>query len=147
LQQSVLLISDMDNQLTMCTSQKRLWQIGGSIVCLCAILLAFGGHWMMLQSFAWGRMLVENSRHESLGRAIAKTFDGKHPCKLCLAINKAKSGEKRADQQKPAGKIEGVMFNRFPDLRAVAEFPSIIPAHNALKDWSEPPPYPPPRQA
>jgi len=35
-----------------------------------------GGHWLVLQSVAWTRMLADFSRQDSLPAAISKTFDG-----------------------------------------------------------------------
>ncbi|HVC09310.1 MAG TPA: hypothetical protein VNH15_05170 [Elusimicrobiota bacterium] len=43
----------------------------------------------LLQTFAWGRMAWRYSRTHSAQRAMAMTFDGKHPCSLCLKIRKS----------------------------------------------------------
>jgi hypothetical protein len=39
-----------------------------------------------LQGVAWVTMLVDHSRESSLVEAVSKTFDGQHPCPLCLAV-------------------------------------------------------------
>ncbi len=41
-------------------------------------------------------MLVENARHAPLSEAVAKTFDGNHPCDLCHAVAAGKKSEKKS---------------------------------------------------
>jgi len=43
-------------------------------------------HLPVLQVVAWGGMLVRYSREAPLREAVTKTFDGEHPCALCLTI-------------------------------------------------------------
>jgi len=54
-----------------------------------------GGHWAVLQSVAWAGMVVEYSKHSSLGAAVSKTLSGKAPCKMCQAIDAGKQKENR----------------------------------------------------
>jgi len=53
---------------------------------LLTLLLAMGGQWAALQTLAWTTMLAQNLRSASLSEAINRTFDGKHPCRLCKAV-------------------------------------------------------------
>ncbi len=46
----------------------------------------------LVQAYAWSSMLWRNSRHASLAQTIAETFDGKRPCRYCLAVRKMASG-------------------------------------------------------
>ncbi|MBL9128401.1 MAG: hypothetical protein JNL97_12175 [Verrucomicrobiales bacterium] len=62
------------------------------ILAVALLSLTLGLHWGLLQVAAWGSMLVERSRTASLEEAIRTTFDGQHPCKLCLVVQEAKSG-------------------------------------------------------
>jgi len=50
---------------------------------------------MALQSLAWTRMLVSYSHNGQFAEAVAKTFDGKHPCSLCKEIEREKSKEEQ----------------------------------------------------
>ena len=50
-------------------------------------------------------MLLSYSRSGSIASAVAKTFDGKHPCPLCKAIHKAEQSGKKQDFQ-PGRKID-----------------------------------------
>ena len=77
---------------------RRLLQLGVAA----ALILAVGGHWAVLQSIAWVGMVVSYSQTDSLNVALKKTFDGAHPCKLCIAV---KAG-KRAEQKQAAPKVE-----------------------------------------
>ena len=50
------------------------------------LFVSLGGHLALLQTVAWGNMLVRFSRTESFAEAAKKTFDGKHPCPLCKLV-------------------------------------------------------------
>lgn len=58
-----------------------------------ALFVSMGGHLALLQTIAWGNMLVEFSSKSSLSEAVDKTFDGEHPCPLCEVVKKSKSEE------------------------------------------------------
>ena len=119
--------------------------------CLVAILTMAGGHWLALQTVAWSRMIVDFSQHDSLGTAIAKTFDGKHPCPMCLKIRQGMHQQKQQQQKEPWLKTE-----KLPEvvwqLRCLTAPPVPTAPHHEqptvpvlLTDFSEPPPTPPPR--
>lgn len=74
----------------------RVWRITGVAACLLGIFLSIGGHWALLQSVAWARMISDFSRTDSLGTALAKTFDGEHPCAMCLKIRAGRAHEKKS---------------------------------------------------
>lgn len=61
------------------------------VVALVLITVMTGGHWALLQSIAWTRMLIDYTRQGDLVSGIQNTFDGEHPCEMCKAIRKAKS--------------------------------------------------------
>jgi hypothetical protein len=60
---------------------------------LLVLFAASGGHWMALQSLAWTRMFLSYSRDGQIAAAVAKTFDGRHPCSLCKQVEKSKQTE------------------------------------------------------
>jgi hypothetical protein len=66
------------------------------------IFLSFGGGLAVLQTFAWGKMLVGYSATSSLQEAVKKTFDGEHPCSLCKVVNE----NKKEEEKKPLFKAE-----------------------------------------
>jgi hypothetical protein len=60
------------------------------------MLLALGTAPLVVQSVAWGLMLVEYSRTSTFTTAVEMTFGGEHPCSLCHAVQKQqKEGEKK----------------------------------------------------
>jgi hypothetical protein len=71
-----------------------------------ALVVTLGGHWAFLQVIAWTGMAVTYSQTDCLGTALIKTFDGKHPCKLCKLVNSAKKSERKSDAQMDLKKID-----------------------------------------
>lgn len=71
-----------------------------------ALACALGLHWSLLQSVAWVGMVVSYSHDASLGEALEKTFDGKHPCALCKTIAAGKKSEKKSPFQSAGKKFE-----------------------------------------
>jgi hypothetical protein len=128
-------------------SRNKRWRAVCSFACLLAMAATLGGHWMMLQSFAWARMLSQAAQRDSWGVAVTKTFDGHHPCELCLAIQKGRNSEKKSDQEKPPLKLEGLLAENWWLPRPVAAYPRISASWKFMDGWSEPPPIPPPRLA
>ncbi len=112
-----------------------------------ALACALGFHWFMLQSVAWVTMFSRNLPGNSLALAVQRTFDGKHPCAICLLIAKAKSAEKKAQFPAPIQKLEFVSpkaaFAFFPPTR----FQLLEPADAGAESLAFPPPTPPPRAA
>jgi len=123
----------------------------GCSLSLIAMLILNGGHWLALQSFAWGKMLVEYSRHDSLLTAVSKTFDGKHPCSLCLkvraGIRQSQQAERRALSSEPERISELVWDVRpvaappMPDLSVFSSGERSLFYNSFLHS----PPKPPPR--
>jgi hypothetical protein len=58
-----------------------------------------GGHWLALQMVAWMGMFAVNSQQGDLAGALEKTFDGKHPCPLCAAVDAGQKKEKEQQQK------------------------------------------------
>jgi hypothetical protein len=109
------------------------------------ILSLTGGCWLILQTVAWTKMMVDYSRSASLKTAVVQTFDGKHPCEMCKKIQEAKRPAKQELQQ-PDVRRETYFFEASPV--AVIELPwawlsredDLMPPFR-----NEPPPTPPPR--
>jgi hypothetical protein len=117
----------------------------GRIVTISALCCAIGLHWMALQSFAWTNMLIAYSKRAPLCQAIARTFDGAHPCSLCHIVATGKASEKKSDMQSRAQKIDIICVARMNPL--ISPF---APFQYALCDFSvseieHSPPVPPPR--
>jgi hypothetical protein len=63
-------------------------------------------------ALAWVGMVVSYSRDALLKEALAKVFDGKHPCRLCREIAKGKQSEKKSASA-PAGKKFEFLYEEF----------------------------------
>lgn len=81
------------------------------VLMIAALLAATGGHWVMLQSLAWGRMIVRYEQTSGLTGAVIKTFDGNHPCSLCKSIEKTRAAEKKPGAQLVVAKMN-LFFER-----------------------------------
>jgi hypothetical protein len=110
---------------------------------IASLVMTLGGHWAFLQVVAWTGMAVSYSQTDCLGTALIKTFDGKHPCKLCKLVNSAKKSERKSDAQMDLKKMDffatTVVEFYFPPLK---QNPSR--AIEALISRVETPPTPPP---
>jgi hypothetical protein len=78
------------------------------------VCLSLGMHWSVLQGIAWTGMLISNLAENSVVEAVEKTFDGEHPCPLCLAVKEGQKKEK--DDSKPVAaksvkKFEAVLLS------------------------------------
>lgn len=73
---------------------------------LIAAVQILGGHWAVLQTVAWAKMIVDYAQRDSLGAAVVKTFDGRHPCGLCKVIEKGKGNDQRPDSLVVIRKVE-----------------------------------------
>lgn len=90
-------------------------------------------------------MIVDNGKQVSLCDAIARTFDGAHPCSLCHVVNKGKAAEKKSDSQLLTPKIDFICTKR-----AITLLRPLVHFEYSRKDFSfrelgHSPPVPPPR--
>jgi hypothetical protein len=117
------------------------------ILVVFTLVCAIGWHWTILQSIAWVNMVVSYSQNSTLPEAFVKTFDGKHPCRICKVVEKGKQSEKKQLLLKTETKID---FWLGPAAFALAVPPSldICPVEPvSYLTRSESPPTPPPRLA
>jgi hypothetical protein len=117
----------------------------GRAATIFALCLSLGFHWLALQSVAWTTMLLANARHAPLSEAVAKTFDGEHPCRLCHAVTAGQKSEKKSELPLTIAKIDLIYTThtltwpppskRYEYARTCSEIPQRFHA----------PPVPPPR--
>lgn len=72
---------------------------------IAALLLGAGTHLFFLQAYAWAAMTVSNMRAAPAAEAVGKTFDGRHPCALCLKVRKASGSQQKREAQRPGAKL------------------------------------------
>ena len=111
------------------------------------LVLAFtGGHWMILQTAAWAKMIVDYSRAAPLKTAIEQTFDGEHPCSMCKAIRQARQPAKDHELQPlperdlslfVEARPSGLIFLPYSGMKGTPAFLRV--------SHEDPPPIPPPK--
>ena len=117
----------------------------GRVATILALCFSLGLQWLALQSVAWTTMLLENARHGPLTEAVAKTFDGAHPCGLCHVVSAGTKSEKKSEVLPSATKMDLLCTTRQviclpPFFRHTYANVSI-----AVPQRLEAPPAPPPR--
>ena len=112
-----------------------------------ALVIAVGGHWAALQSVAWFSMAVNFSKTVPLSIALKKTFDGAHPCKLCLAVKEGKQQEQKQDVLKLETKLDLLCLDQFTYVHPALPFSLLSPSSDAALTRGEAPSVPPPRFA
>lgn len=72
-----------------------------------ALLLGSGAHLAVLQSCAWAAMTVSNFKAAgSVSAALERTFDGLHPCSVCLKVKNESQSRKKTDVQRSDLKLD-----------------------------------------
>ncbi|MCB1208510.1 MAG: hypothetical protein KDK97_04235 [Verrucomicrobiales bacterium] len=114
-----------------------------------ALVLSIGLHWACLQSAAWVGMLVTyTAKSGSVSQAVADTFDGRHPCKLCHLVSDGQNQDQKKQQQDGKLKKLDLACNESPRFIS----PS-IPRQNPMGNlfgnlmWPHAPTHGPPRSA
>ena len=115
------------------------------LMILLALGCSIGVHWFVLQSVAWSSMLTRNLRTHSLVEAVLQTFDGNHPCALCLVIAKGRASEEKKEFPSPVQKLEFVSQTVAVAFFPPAQFELLPPVTAGCRLLAFPPPKPPPR--
>ena len=117
----------------------------GKIFVVMALAMTIGAHWALLQTVAWTTMLADNLQSCSLRAAMTKTFDGKHPCPICMAIAAAKKSQQKNEFNSQKQKFEFPPAKENFVLIAPSRF-QIFPQKNSFaKSLSQKPLLQPPR--
>jgi hypothetical protein len=111
-----------------------------------AVLATTGTHWLVLQSVAWTTMLATNLQATSVQQAVARTFDGRHPCCLCREISKSKQSEKKSDLQLDLKKLEYPYSTSEFVFCPPSSFLEIRAGDQSAPSLTHAPPLPPPRE-
>lgn len=131
---------------------RKAVKIFGMLGAVVALLAIHSTHWAALQAVAWGKMFVAFAQEDSLTSAIVRTFDGQHPCTLCLEVQEGIAQDQHSrESEAPAPASLGIgealwEFNvaLTPDraLASMEEHPCDLLLHS---DFTHRPPSPPPR--
>jgi hypothetical protein len=116
-------------------------------VTIFALCCAIGLQWVALQSIAWTAMIVDYSKNVSVCHAIAKTFDGAHPCSLCRIVSRGKTAEKKSDLQLLTPRIDMICTNRAVTLIQPFVHFDYVTTDFSVFENGQSPPVPPPRNS
>jgi hypothetical protein len=125
-------------------------RVAGPVCCLFAVLVLNGGHWAALQTLAWGRMFINFAQQDSVAAALVKTFDGEHPCALCLTVRNGLQ-ETQQEERVPWTSPERLPEPLWEFRRAILPAPQLFVMHEQpivpqfTSDFVDSPPTPPPR--
>jgi hypothetical protein len=143
-------LSRLTARLYNCAARrgKRRLHFTGTTSCLLAIFISAGGHWAMLQSIAYTRMLLEFAEQDSLGTAVKKTFGERYACSLCPKIRDGFNN----DHKKPLSLSEVQQPEFLAQSNPPIVFIPVVVAHVAFLPsrhivFPNAPPKPPPRAA
>ena len=92
-------------------------------------------------------MVISYSQDGSVGEALGKTFDGKHPCALCKAIAAGKKSEKKSEFPVAGKKFEFSYSATVFVFSAPTHFWKAAGLEVGADSLSHAPPVPPPKLA
>ncbi len=120
----------------------------GKLLVVLFLIVSVGGHWALLQSFAWVTMFIDYSRTAPIAEAVSKTFNGENPCGLCKMVKKGKASEEKQEAIKVKTKVDFWIAANEAQLlpSALAERASTV-HRDSLSSRADSPPIPPPRRA
>jgi hypothetical protein len=117
----------------------------GKFCVIVALVAATGLHWIGLQTVAWTTMLADNLHSSSFRDAVTKTFDGKHPCRLCKVIAAGKKSGQKNEFRAQMQKLEFPPARENFVLIAPSQF-QLVPLENFVaKSFAQKPLLQPPR--
>ena len=101
--------------------------------CVVAIALVtlMQGPALVTQEIAWAGMLVRYTQERGLVRGVAETFDGDHPCAMCLKAEKLRE-EERGDQE-PLERRSGKVKNGFSWSEMAPQCGYLLPRVRVLR--------------
>src|ERR1700734_2220654 len=114
-------------------------------VVMVSFLSSMGAHLAVIQTVAWARMAVSFSRSCSLNTSLQKTFDGRHPCPLCMKIKKA--SQEGASLGAPAdNRLDGAFVTSVPYVGKMNRVWSLSSVRRSSYDCIILPNCPPPKE-
>jgi hypothetical protein len=119
----------------------------GKWLVVIALVIFTGGHWLVLQSVAWFTMAVNFAQTDSLPQALKKTFDGKHPCKICKTVEAGRKSEQKQSSLKVETQLEFCFIRQYVTLPLA---PHVEHSTRFVVSYfirTDAPPTPPPRLA
>jgi len=114
-------------------------------VAVMVLVASVGGHWAILRGVAWTTMVIRFAQSMPMTQAVIFTFDGKHPCELCLVVQEGQKAEQKESKLKAPERL--LLFLDMQLVALPSPPPPAQPAQGLDKVRSrlDRPPHPPPR--
>ena len=107
---------------------------------------SMGAHLAVLQTVAWAKMVMTFSRSENLNTSLQKTFDGRHPCAMCLKVKKAaQSTASSLGASRNENPQEGILLESTPQITRIDTTWSLSMVFSSLNNYVVIPDSPPPK--
>jgi len=114
------------------------------LLLIASLALTLGFHWTILQTVAWVGMIVDYSGQGTVCEAVAKTFDGQHPCPICKLVRSGKSTEGKSEIKPTAQRFDLFAASEIAVYFPPSPQPAFFPVAS-MTGRLETPPLPPPR--
>jgi len=88
-----------------------------------ALLYGSGAHWLLVQGAAWAGMVAARAGRNTVAEALITTFDGRHPCRVCLLVKRGADADSAPRSARPAPTVDF----------AFAAAPAVLPAAEAAR--------------
>jgi hypothetical protein len=92
-----------------------------------ALLYGSGAHWLLAQGAAWAGMVAARAGRTSVAEALATTFDGRHPCRVCRIVKRGAGADSTPRAGRPAPTVDF----------AFASIPAVLPAAEAARPFPD----------
>lgn len=74
-----------------------------------ALILMMQGPAMLMQEVAWAKMLVDYTQERGLKKGVVETFNGEHPCELCLKVREIRQEEQKQETPDRPGREQRML--------------------------------------
>lgn len=122
---------------------------GSLILTLTAWLFATGGHWDIVQTFAWGKMFATYAQSMSFTDAAKLTFTADNLCDVCEVVSSAKQGSEPGQSSPAPAGTKKILLALNSSSPIILQRPPVEPwpeqQDRAPSSRGQSPPLPPPR--
>ncbi len=88
------------------------------------LVLLMQGPAILIQEVAWVKMLATYTQERGWTRGVVETFDGNHPCELCVKASEIRENE---GGQEPAERPNGKLRFQFSWAEMIPAKPLVLP--------------------
>ncbi|MBI3565622.1 MAG: hypothetical protein HY079_10540 [Elusimicrobia bacterium] len=117
------------------------------LLVLAAFVGSLGLPAAFLQACAWTRMAVEYARRDGVASALAETFDGAHPCAMCLVLRDADTAPHSLSAAPAHARVAHAAPTAAPSVRLAGSAAAVVETADAPRARARRVDTPPPEAA